>query len=174
MAMTRILKFGYTLALGGFAAATFGMINAKWPFLFSSIYFALCWVTWFFCAIRQEGRNITQLLGLWMLIDVGILIQLVAFDRAYGHGSLSGIEFLYLFSFVPVLFPSGFILAVFDGGISNKYYFWQYFGTTLSYVLPAWITGTLAASMQSVIVVCGIDILRRGCRPLTLHSRVKP
>ncbi len=144
--------------------ASFGMINAKWPFVLLSIYFAFCWLIWIICAIRQEGRNICQRLILWILIDVGILIQFVAFDRAYGHGSLSGVEFLYAFSFAPVCFPSAFILAFFDGAISNKYYFWQYFGATLSYVLPDWISGTLVAAMQSVIVICGMEAARRQSR----------
>lgn len=168
--ITRRLRFGYLIAVGGLAAAIFGTIYAKWPFIFLSIYFALCWLVWFACAVRREDRNIAPLLGLWILIDIGILVHLAAFEHAYGHGSLSGVEFLYAFSYAPVLFPSGFILPFFDGAISNKWHLWQYFGATLSYVLPDWITATLISATQSALVVWGIGRVRRMCRSLTSQS----
>lgn len=164
------LRLGYGTALVGLAVAVFGIVYAKWPFLLLSIYFGLCWVVWLVCALGRKDRRITPLVGLWMLIDVGILIQLIAFERAYGHGSLSGVEFLYVFSYAPVIFPSALILPIFEGIFSNKWQFWQLFGSGVDYVLPDWLAATLISAIQSLVIVVGVGRIRMICRSLTLRS----
>jgi hypothetical protein len=152
-----MLRFSYFAALGGLGFALFGTEGLHWPFayLFSSISFTFCWLLWFACAVSRTERDRAALLGLWLLIDLGILIQLTVFEYAHGHGSLSGTEFLYLFSFAPVILPSGLILSRLAGFASTKLHLGTIFGSSLGYVLTSWVEASLIAAVQSVIIVWG-------------------
>lgn len=163
-----MLKFAYGLAFGGFGFAIFGTRHPHWPFayLVLSLYFSLCWVVWFACAFKWRERNQVALLGLWALIDIGILVELAMCESAHGHGPLSGAEFLYLFSFAPVILPFGLGLSFIGGIVSLDRQDWLVFGPTLAYVLPDWIEASLIAAVQSACVVwCGRRILAMRRRP---------
>jgi hypothetical protein len=149
-----MLQFGYKAALCGLALAIVEAVYPAWPFALSSIYFSFCWLVWLVCAVGRQERRIGSLLGLWMLIDAGILVHLAAFVHT-GHGPRPGDELLYVFSFAPVIFPSGLALSGFTEAISSKWEFWQVFGSTLAYVLPDWTRASLMAAVQSFLILAG-------------------
>jgi hypothetical protein len=159
-----MIRHAYKTALLGLAAVIIEAVYPKFPFLFFGLYFGLCWVLWLVCA-WQRGSSIMALVGLWILIDSAVLIELVAFERTYGHGSLSGGEFLYLFSFAPVIIPSGLLLRV-TGHIVSEWSLWAELGPAASYVVPQWIDLSVFAVLQSLAVA----VVGRFLRPARLLS----
>lgn len=159
-----MIRLGYIIALVGFAAVMVEAIYPRCPFILFSVYFAACWMLWLVCAWRQCS-SITALIGLWILIDTAVLIELTAFEHIYGHGPLSGSEFLYLFSFAPVIVPSGLVLGMF-AGVTPKWPLWSYLGPAAAYVVPQWIEMTIIAVTQSFALV-GIG---RSIRQMRLRS----
>jgi hypothetical protein len=145
-----MIRLAYRTTLVGLAAVIIEAVYPKFPFLFFGLYFGLCWVLWLVCAWQRES-SIMTLAGLWILIDSAVLIELVAFERTYGHGSLSGEEYLYLFSFAPVIIPSGLLLRV-TGHIASQWSLWTDLGPAVSYVVPQWIDMSVFAVLQSFAV----------------------
>jgi hypothetical protein len=155
-----MIRLGYIIALVGLAAVTIEAIYPRCPFILFSVYFAVCWMLWLVCAWRQDS-SITALVGLWILIDTAVLIELTAFEHTYGHGPLSGAEYLYLFSFAPVIVPSGLLLGMF-AGVASKWPLWGYLGPATAYVAPEWIEMTVIAVTQSfAVAVIGRSIRKK-------------
>ncbi|MES2103176.1 MAG: hypothetical protein V4634_04095 [Pseudomonadota bacterium] len=147
------------MSLAGLAVAFVGSAYAPWTFIFLSIYFAVCWIVWFVCALAAGKSETKHLLVLWILIDVAILLQCIGFERAYGHGSLTGVEFLWGFSYAPVVFPTGLAYFLL---LENAFYdtrILEFFNSTFGYVIGSWINASLAGAIQTVLVIL---VMKRG------------
>jgi hypothetical protein len=171
MPTDRLLRVGYLMAGFGLAIAVFGLAYAQWPFILLAGYFTACWLVWYACVIRCAGRKNLHLVYLWLIIDVAVLVQQVAFEREFGHGSLSGVEFLWLISFAPVAIPSALIayaLIPMWSQTIKALGIWAF----LSYgeILSTWLAVSVLAAIQSAAYLALVSYIANLLRRLAARN----
>ncbi len=171
MTLDRPLRCGFIMALAGLATAFVGMVYMNITYIILSFYFAVCWLVWFACALLPGKRKAMHLLILWLLIDVAIFIQCLALEQSFGHGPLSGAEYIWAISYAPVIFPAGFIYArVFYDAIHHAQDLVLFLGPTLGRVLGDWLGFSFLAAAQSLLIVSGALTARNIYRTIILRT----
>src|SRR3979411_997962 len=108
--MPSIYRPSLILGIAG-CALSFGSI-ALFPRLSGILcfyYFGL-WLLWIACVIFSFNLTATRLIGLWLIIDFGLLGNLVAMapglTESRLHGGPGGNDIALLLAYAPVVFPA--------------------------------------------------------------------
>jgi len=167
VSLAAIFLVSMSFLVSGKAADTF------WPLFFL---YPVLWVLWLGCAcfVTME-RRISRLAFLWILIDLGILGLFVSCSTSDAYWIKSqGVEMVLVLAFLPIVFPSIFIVAALPNGISldPAHYFdglKGIVGDRLGEVVLIWLDFSLIGAIQSIIIcvvaACFLGKIKEHKRP---------
>lgn len=165
--MHSIYRMSLILALVGGALSLASL--AVFPGLAGILcfYFFGLWALWTVCLIAVPRLTATHLIGLWALVDTGLLVALLAMAASLSasrpHAGPDGADLAIFIAYLPVVFPS--VLVVPSSAIPH---FTDLFEGTLGHIradlLGAWIGMSGLAALQSLVlgaIVRGVQAMAR-------------
>jgi hypothetical protein len=160
-------EFVVCVALGG---CVLSLLTPRFPIAVFSPTFSVLWLLWILCALKRNTyQRAFELIRLWVAIDLGALVMLLSIslstgDITRGQGSDAIVALIYL----PVLLPTGFIVALLPDNNPLFAIDTLLRGPLLS-AFGVWLHVSLIATLQSV----GIYYLGRLLTNHSNRSRVK-
>jgi hypothetical protein len=137
------------------------------PLLF---YFCGLWLLWLLCGcIVTPWPGAARLLGLWALIDLGVLILILVMAKNVSdlaHPGADGADVAILTAYLPVTIPSGFLIPSWarpnlPGALAGT------LGQYRVNLINAWLGASVIAAFQCVVLV----LIARGGRFLARRSQ---
>lgn len=148
----------YRIAL---SAAVLGLVMALASFAFPkapagvlSFYFTICWSLWIACAVVRHRQSLWYLLGIWVSIDVAILVMFLSIDYSLGNiNGAPGTDLVWAICYAPMLVPSGFLASslfqhpffTIDPSIISA-------DSSFYVIFTTWIDFSILASSQAIII----------------------
>jgi hypothetical protein len=135
-------------------------------------YFAGLWILWIVCSVVTSRFQWAPMIGLWVLIDLGVLIDFLSIALAIPkapHPVPLGLEFVALIAYFPVAIPLGLIvpqwlLLTSAGMLFNR------LGPVGADIIDAWIGMTVIAARHSTLIAVVVCTVRQFVRRKRTHA----
>ena len=135
-------------------------------------YFAGLWILWIVCSAVTSRFQWAPMIGLWVLIDIGLLIDFIAIALGIPkppHPVPLGLDFVALIAYFPVVIPLGLIvpqwlLLTSAGTLITM------LGPVGADIIDTWISMTVIAALQSTLVAVVVRTVRQFVRRKRTHT----
>src|SRR6202044_3040254 len=164
-----ILRGSFVLASAGVAFLLASLAFFRGAAGLLCFYFACLWILWIICSAATSRFHLAPMIGLWILIDAGLLIDFLAIALGIPkppHPVPLGLEMVVLIAYFPVVIPLGlaapqWLIPPSAGTLVST------LGPIGADIIGAWIAMTAIAALQSALIVGVVRtvryFVRRSC-----------
>jgi len=156
-----------------FSTSVLGLLMAGASFAFPTVpvgllcfYFAACWILWTVCSIKANENRMLLLVGMWVAIDVAVLVMFLSMTATVGDVRDSpGTELVWFICYAPMMLPGVLVSAPFTGDVDTAAKSLPpLFNPAVDRVIADWVQFSFVAAIQAFVVtllVPSMQALRR-------------